>query len=120
MKLFKAEQYVNMKNPVPGKAYRPQILTAADNARDMGGQFCLNEPGSETTFHVHKNNETVRIIMSGECTHVTLTDDGDIVETPMKAGDVLFIPANEKHRLVNKDARFLEFFTNPPVVSYRD
>ena len=38
----------------------------------------------------------------------------------LKAGDVLFIPANEKHRLINKDALFLEFFTNPPVVSYRE
>ena len=49
-----------------------------------------------------------------------MTDAGEIIETPLKAGDVLFIPANEKHRLINKDALFLEFFTNPPVVSYRE
>jgi quercetin dioxygenase-like cupin family protein len=120
MKLMNMAEFLKIKNPSPGNAYRPQILTAADKATGMGGQFCLNEPGSQTTFHVHKNNETIRIMLSGECTHVTMTDAGEIIETPLKAGDVLFIPANEKHRLINKDALFLEFFTNPPVVSYRE
>ena len=39
-------------------------------------------------------------------------------EVPIKAGDVLFIPPEEKHTIVNKsdkDLRFLEFFTYPPT-----
>ena len=120
MKLIKTDEFIRMKNPTPGQAYRPLILTSDDKARDLGGQFCLNEPGSQTTFHCHKNNETIRIVLSGEGTHVTLTDAGQEIETPMRAGDVLYIPAGEKHRLVNKDSKFLEFFTNPPVVSYRE
>ncbi len=37
---------------------------------------------------------------------------------PIKAGDVLFIPAGEKHQTINrsgKDFRYLEFFTCPPL-----
>ena len=28
MKLFRTEEYIRLKNPTPGQAYRPEILTA--------------------------------------------------------------------------------------------
>ena len=117
MKLLKAEEFLNMKNPTPGVAYRPLVLTAEDNAKGLAGRFCLNEPGSETQFHWH-DNEVIRIVISGEGTHVTLTEAGEEVETTIKAGDMLFIPAGEKHRLVNKHVRFFEFFTHPPMTRH--
>ena len=41
MKIFKAEKYINMENPDPGKPYRPEVLTDKDNAKDLGGIFGL-------------------------------------------------------------------------------
>ena len=117
MKLIKTEEFLKIENPTPGDAYRPLILTGEDNAKEMAGRFCLNEPGAETQFHWH-DNETIRVVISGEGTHITLTDAGQEVETPIKAGDLLYIPAGEKHRLVNRHVRFFEFFTNPPMTRY--
>ena len=39
-------------------------------------------------------------------------------EMPITAGDVMLIPAGEKHQTINcsdQEARYLEFFTCPPV-----
>ena len=41
-------------------------------------------------------------------------------ETAISAGDVMFIPAGEKHQTINRsgqDLRYLEFFTCPPVTA---
>ena len=45
MKLFKSGEYIEQANPTPGSPYRPEILTAADGARDLGGMFGLLPPG---------------------------------------------------------------------------
>jgi len=55
------------------------------------------------------------ILISGEATEVI---EGK--ETSIKAGDVLFIPAGEKHTTINRstqDFRYLEFFTSPPLTA---
>ena len=55
------------------------------------------------------------IVISGEATEVI---EGQ--ETPIKAGNVLFIPAGEKHTTINRskqDFRYLEFFTCPPLAA---
>ena len=59
------------------------------------------------------NRESVIVVISGEGTEVI---DGK--EIPIKAGDILFIPAGEKHTTINrsdKDLRYLEYFTCPPL-----
>ena len=33
MKIFNIEEFVKMKNPTPGQAYRPSIVTSEDNAK---------------------------------------------------------------------------------------
>ena len=65
------------------------------------------------TYHFHEKRDSVIIAISGEASE---TVEGK--EFPVKANDVLFIPAGEKHGMINrtdKDFRFLEFFTCPPV-----
>jgi len=104
-----------MKNPTSEKLYRPNILTAEDKAKDMGGMFGLLEPGSRVPYHYHKTRESVLIVISGEGVEIV---EGE--EFPVKAGDILFIPAGEKHAIINRseeDLRYLEFFTCPPVGS---
>ena len=112
MKIFKTDEYIKMQNPTPGKPYRPEILTS-DLAKNLGGMFGLLVPGTQVPYHYHNNRESIIIAISGDAIEVI---EGK--ETPIKAGDVLFIPAGEKHTTINrskKDFRYLEFFTYPPV-----
>ena len=113
MKIFKTEEYARMENPNPGKAYRPEVLAKEHGAKNLGGMFGLLVPGSQVPYHYHNNRESVIIAISGEATEVI---EGR--EFPIKDGDVLYIPAGEKHTTINRssrDFRYLEFFTFPPV-----
>jgi len=115
MKVFKSEEYIKMANPTPGKPYRPEILTKEHQAKNLGGMFGLLVAGSQVPYHYHNNRESIIIAISGEATEVI---EGK--ESPIKAGDVLFIPAGEKHTTINRskqDFRYLEFFTYPPIGS---
>lgn len=115
MKLFKTEDYLKHKNPHPDKPYRPEILTIGDKAKSLGGMFGVLVPGSQVPYHYHKNRESVIVVIKGKAVEVI---EGE--EIPIEAGDVLFIPAGEKHTTINRtgeDFRYLEFFTCPPVTA---
>ena len=115
MKLFKTEDYVKMKNPEPGKPYRPEILTSEHQVKNLGGMFGLLVPCSQVPYHYHNHRESIIIVISGEATEII---EGK--EIPIKTGDVLYIPPGEKHTTLNrsaKDFRYLEFFTCPPVTA---
>ncbi len=115
MKKFDSAAYIHLKNPTPGESYRPEILTSEHGAKDLGGMFGLLVPGSQVPYHYHKNRESVIFVISGEGIEII---EGE--EIPIKAEDVLFIPAGEKHTTVNRsdgDLRYLEFFTCPPVTA---
>ncbi len=113
MKMFKSEEYARMANPTPRQPYRPEILVKDDGAKSLGGMFGLLVPGSQVPYHYHNHRESVIIAISGEATEVI---EGQ--EIPIRAGDMLFIPAGEKHTTINRsqaDFRYLEFFTCPPL-----
>ena len=113
MRLFRTDDYIHMPNPTPGAAYKPEISTAEQRAKNLGGIFGLVSPGTPGVYHFHRNRESIIIILSGEAVE---TVEGK--EIPVRAGDILFIPTGEKHALENRsarDLRYLEFFTHPPV-----
>ena len=115
MMIFKSQEYINMENPNPGEPYRPEILTKEHGAKDLGGIFGLIAPGSQVPYHYHENRESVIIAISGEATEIV---EGE--EIPIEAGCILYISPGEKHMVVNrgdKDFRFLEFFTCPPLTA---
>ena len=115
MKRFKTENYVKMENPTPGEFYRPEILTAEDGAKNLGGMFGLLIPGTRVPYHYHNKRESVIMVISGQGIEIM---DGE--EIPISTGDVFFIPAGVKHTTVNNsnaDLRYLEFFTQPPLGS---
>ena len=115
MKLFRKKDFAGVENQSPGQVYREGILTGDDTAHDLGGIFVLIPPGIEGQFHHHVKRESILIFVSGEA--VGCFEDREI---PVAAGDVFYIPPREKHRISNrsdKDVRFLEFFTQPPVQS---
>jgi quercetin dioxygenase-like cupin family protein len=114
MKLFSIDEIKKIKNPHPGeKAYRPEVLTFSDNAKNLGGMFGLLEPDSSVPYHYHKERESILIVLSGEAVEIV---EGK--EYALKAGDVIFIPAGEHHGICNRnkeEVRFIEFFTSPPL-----
>jgi quercetin dioxygenase-like cupin family protein len=112
MKTFSSEEFIKMKNPNPSKPYQPDALTQEDQAKELGGLFSLLGPGSRVPYHYHNNRESIIIIISGKATEIV---EGK--EIPIKAGDILYLPAGERHATVNtsdKDVRYFEFFTRPP------
>lgn len=111
MKRFITKEYVETKNPDPGKFYRTQLLSAEDRAKLLGGIFAIVVPGSDVPYHYHRVRESLIIVISGKGIEIV---EGK--EIPIKAGDILYIPANEKHCLLNRadadeDLRYVEFFT---------
>ncbi len=103
------------ENPTPDRSYRPEILSADDQAKNLGGLFGLFPPGTQVPYHYHKNRESLIVVISGEGIEVI---EGE--EIPIKAGDVLYIPAGEKHTTINRsnqDLRFFEFSTCPPLAA---
>ena len=115
MKIFNIKEFLSMKNPTPDKNFRSFILTDEDSARELGGVFGLLPAGSRGRYHYHEKRETIQIIIGGEGTQII---DGK--EFPVKAGDVIFVPAGAKHNTVNssdKELRYFGFWTHPPAAS---
>jgi len=113
MKIFRSSEYVEMKNPSPGQRHRSDILTGEQGAKDLGGILGILAPGTSPPYHYHERRESIIIAISGEAVEIL---EGK--ETPIKAGDVIFIPPGEKHTTVNRSGRefrYLEFFTCPPA-----
>ncbi len=112
MKIFKTEEFVRMENPTPGSTYKQDLLKKL-NAQSLSGVFGLVAPGDKGgEYHYHEKGEHVIFIISGE--GVELVEEKEI---PIKAGDILFVPAGEKHTTVNnskRELRYLGFFTSTP------
>ncbi len=117
MKVFRGEKFAEMKNPTPGKTYKKDILKEL-NAQGLHGVFGLVVPRSQGgDYHHHEKGEHIIVILSGE--GLEIVEGGEV---PVKAGDVLFIPAGEKHTIVNrsdKELRYLAFMTQAPGVNDR-
>jgi quercetin dioxygenase-like cupin family protein len=115
MKIIKMTELCAIENPTPGEPYRPEIELVEERFRTLGGMFGLLVPGSQVPYHYHQNRESILIPVSGEAIEII---EGK--ETVVRPGDVLLIPAGEKHTTVNRsgrDFRYVEFFTCPPLAS---
>jgi quercetin dioxygenase-like cupin family protein len=115
MKIIKFEELCKIENPTPGAPYRPEFKLDGDRFKNLGEMFGLLVPGSQVPYHYHKNRESILIPVSGEAVEIV---EGK--ETVIRPGDVLLIPAGEKHNTVNRsdhDFRFVEFFTCPPLAA---
>lgn len=109
MELFKIEEFIKVVNQNPGARYRQEILTNKQRAEDLRGVFMVLVPGGQVPYHFHNKRESIIIAISGEAIEIV---EGK--EIPIKANDILYIPAGEKHGVMNrtdKDFRYLEFFT---------
>ena len=109
MEMFKVGEYVVMENPTPGQHFAKGILAAEQGVVNLRGLFVILPPGKQIPYHFHSERESIIIAISGKATEIV---EGK--KFPVEANDVLYIPAKEKHGLINtsdKDFRYLEFFT---------
>ena len=115
MKIFRIDDLKSSKNPNSAeKLFRSDALTEADGAFNLGAISVIQEPGAEPNYHYHEKRESVLVVVSGEAIENVEGKDYDL-----KAGDIIFLKANEKHSVRNKSTteqmRFIEFFTEPPA-----
>ena len=112
MKMFKREEFARMENPTPGSTYKQDLLKKL-NAQSLSGVFGLVLPGDKGgDYHYHEKGEHIIFIISGEG-----VERVEGKEIPIKAGDILYVPAGEKHTTVNNskgELRYLGFFTCTP------
>lgn len=96
--IFHQDELPRLKSVVPGRErvfFVNQELAGID---DMLAGIMRYEKGAASPYHLHENCEHFYFIMEGAGT----------VETPegvreVKGGDLVFIPAEDKHRLRARD-----------------
>jgi len=109
MEILRIDDFVKRENPNPEERYRLDLITPEQRAEKLSGFLAVLPAGKEVPYHFHENRESLIIVISGEAVEVC---EGK--EHSIKAGDVIYIPAAEKHGLINRsdrDVRYLEFFT---------
>jgi quercetin dioxygenase-like cupin family protein len=109
MELINSERLSKISNPKPGSPFRLDIVDSQNKAKDLRGAVAVLSPGNKTPYHYHKRRESIIFVISGTATEIV---EGE--KLLVKAGDILFIPAMEKHGTENtsdKEFRYLEFFT---------
>ena len=115
MRMYKVADYQQLENPTPHEPHRPEILEPVHGFKSLGGMAGILPPGTQVPYHYHQERESVIMAIAGQATQVI---EGR--EQPVCAGDVMVIPAGEKHQTINrsdKDFRYLEFYTCPPVTA---
>jgi len=113
MEIINIHKTSEFENPNPDSRYMQEVLTEKHSAKNFGGISVIIPPGEGVSYHYHQERESIIIIISGEATEIL---EGQ--KYPIETGDIIFIPAGEKHGIDNtsdKELRFIEFFTNPPV-----
>ena len=110
MDVFKIADYLKKANPEPDKRFTQQLLEK--KAENLVGMFVVVPPGGQTNYHFHNKRESVLIVISGKAKELV---EGK--KNPIEADDILFIPAKQKHGVLNdsgKEFRFIEFQVGKP------
>jgi quercetin dioxygenase-like cupin family protein len=117
-KVIKTQDFLKAVNPKPSERLRVEILTdkEAKNINGILSTLPPAAPGAKPAYHYHTSREGIIQILSGDATEWI---EGKPV--PLKVGDVIFIPPNIKHTLMNnsttQDVRYMEFFSPIPADS---
>jgi mannose-6-phosphate isomerase-like protein (cupin superfamily) len=100
-----------------GKGQNWRVIHPDMGAKQITLNHGLHAPGQEFTQHTHDETEDLIVSLEGGGS----MRQGHIY-TPFKAGDALFVPANEVHGTVNttnKPARVMSFQLPPDMALYR-
>ena len=86
------------------------LITKEMGAENFAMRLFEMEPGGYSPFHSHPWEHEV-FILEGEGVAV-----GDGEERKLRAGDVIFIPPNEKHQLKNNGQQTVKFLCLIPYM----
>ena len=106
--LFHQDELPKLVSKVPGRErvfFVSKELTKVD---DMLAGIMRYAQGASSPYHYHKNCEHFYFIMEGQAT--VETPEG---VTPVGPGDMIFIPAEERHRLRSITPLFFFEFRAP-------
>lgn len=106
--IFHQDELPKLVSVVPGRRrvfFVSQELAGMD---DMLAGIMRYDKGAASPYHLHENCEHFYFIMDG--TAMVETAEG---VRELKAGDLVFIPAEEKHRLRATEALFYFEFQAP-------
>ena len=116
-KVIKTEDLIKAVNPKPNERLRIEVLTQKDTAKNINGSFSSlppATPGGKPAYHYHTARESMIQILRGDATEWV---EGKAV--PLKPGDIIFIPPNIKHSIMNnsstQELKYIEFFS--PIAS---
>lgn len=85
------------------------LIGPQDGARTFHMRHFEVAPGGHTPHHSHDYEHEI-LVLKG--TGVAMSEQG---ERPFKAGDVIFVPANERHQFVNPSTTPCEFICLIPA-----
>jgi quercetin dioxygenase-like cupin family protein len=85
------------------------LIGPEDEARNFHMRHFEVAPGGCTPHHAHDYEHEILVLKGSG---VAISAQG---ERPFKAGDVVFIPANERHQLVNRSEAACEFICLIPA-----
>lgn len=93
---------------VPGITVR-WVISEKEGAPNFAMRVFEVEPGAATPFHTHAWEHEV-FVLAG--TGLAKSEKG---EEPLREGDTIFIPPDEKHQLVNNGDSVLRFICLVPL-----
>jgi len=106
--VFQQDELPRLLSTVPG---RERVFFASKELANMDHMLAgimYYEKGAASPYHCHANCEHFYFIFDGEAT--VETEDGI---TPVKSGDLIFFPADHKHRLTATTPLFYFEFQTP-------
>ena len=106
--LFHENELPKLVSTVPGRERIFFVSKEISNINHMLAGVMHYKKGAASPYHMHKNCEHFYFIIDGKAT--VESDDG---VRPVGPGDMIFIPAEEKHRLRALEPLFYFEFQAP-------
>ena len=113
-------QILNLESGTPftmGKGQNWRVVHPDMGSKQLTLNHGLHASGQEFTQHYHDYSEDAIVVLEGG----GAIRQGDVY-TPIRAGDMIFVPAGEIHGTVNttdKQARLISFQSPPDMALYR-
>ena len=102
MKTINIKEMVKLKNSDTNKSVFIEIVL---KGKDCGGVSGVLGPHTQGPYHFHKIHECVFFVLSGEA-----IEKIEGKEYPLTKEVILYIPAGEKHQMINQTDKEFHYF----------
>lgn len=113
------EELRKLSTPKPGERFTERVIDEKDKSKKVQAIVAVVPPeAAHLEYHYHTENETLILVLSGEGKEIV---EGK--EYPVKANDIIYVPAQEKHTIQNTgktDLKYLEVIIRTNIAAPRD